>query len=368
MIPIAKIIVTAADIKSVVDVLKSGHLVQGAKVAILEKNFAELCKTKYAVALNSGTAALHTTLYACGVEAGDEVITTPFTFVATANAILMVGAKPIFVDIDEKTFNIDPAKIEAAVTKKTKAIIAVNMYGQPADYDAINAIAKKYHLFVIEDAAQSVNASYKKKKSGNLSNAGCFSLYASKNIMSAEGGIITTNDKRIYEKAKLFRHHGQSEKKGYDYADLGFNYRMTDILATLAISQLNKVENITRKRQKNARFYDRALQKMREVRLPLIQNNRTHVYHQYTLRIKQNAKMNRNELKIYLEKKGIQTNIYYPIPLYRFQHLSISGAVPAQFPVTEKVVKEVLSIPIHPYLNKEELDYITDTIIHTYHV
>ena len=278
----------------------------------------------------------------------------------------MVGAKPVFVDIEEKTFNIDPAKIEKAITKRTRAIIAVNMYGQPADYDAIWNIAKKHNLFIIEDAAQSVNATYKKKMSGNLGIVGCFSLYASKNIMSAEGGILTTNDKRMYEKARRFRHHGEDEGKRYHYFDLGYNYRMTDILAALAIGQLKKVKEITKKRQENAKKYDRAFQRIKEIELSHPQNDRTHAYHQYTLRIKHNSKMNRNALKAYLEKKGIQTNIFYPVPLYRFKHLAHMNNGKSRFPVTAKIANEVLSIPVQPHLSKKEVSYIIKTITSVY--
>ncbi|PJE63803.1 aminotransferase DegT, partial [Candidatus Roizmanbacteria bacterium CG10_big_fil_rev_8_21_14_0_10_45_7] len=188
-IPITKPTVTPQEIKAVVKTLKSGYLVQGPITEKLERAFAQLCGTTYAAALNSGTAALHAALYALGIEPGDEIITTPFTFAATANTILMVGAQPVFVDIDEKTYNIDESKIENAITKKTKALLPVNLYGQPANYDSIRRIAKKNNLSIVEDAAQSIGSSFKNRMSGNLGDIGCFSLYATKNIMCGEGGM-----------------------------------------------------------------------------------------------------------------------------------------------------------------------------------
>lgn len=362
MIPLSKIILDKDEINSVVKVLKTGRLAQAEKVLELEKKFAKFCGTKYAVAVNSGTAALHCGLYACGIKKGDEVITTPFTFVATANPILMVGAKPVFVDIDEKTYNINPDKIESALTKKTKAIIAVNLYGQPADYQKINQIAKKYSIFVIEDAAQSVNARYNNKLSGNLAHIGCFSLYATKNIMSGEGGIITTNNKTYWEKARIFRHHGQKPEKKYQYLDLGYNYRMTDIAAALALSQLKKVDRITKIRQNIAELYNKEFGKIKELITPEAAENCTHVYHQYVLRIRDKSKISRNQFKKLLAKKGIETKIHYPKPLYEFPHLVSDKLLKSAFPITQKIVNEVLSIPVHPHLTERETKYIIDTV------
>lgn len=350
------------EIDAVVDVLKSGQLAQGKKVDELEKKFAKFCGVKYAVAVVNGTAALHTALFACGIKQEDEVITTPFTFVATANSILMVGAKPVFVDIDEKTFNLNPEKIKPAITKKTKAIIVVNLYGQPADYAAINEMAKKYNLIVIEDAAQSINARYKNKMSGNLADIGCFSFYATKNIMSGEGGMITTNDKLHYEKARMFRHHGEKQNKRYEYFDLGYNYRMTDMAAALAIPQLKKIKSITKIRQNFAKIFNDKFGKIENLTVPTISQGRTHVYHQYVLRVKKNPKISRDELQRFLKNKGIQTNIHYPKPLYEFNHLQFPVNHRSKFPVTEKASKEVLSIPIHPHLSGNEIHHIIDTI------
>jgi len=359
MIAIARPIIEKKDIEKVVKVLESGMLVQGEQVKELEERVKDLCGTKYAVAVNSGTAALHAALYAIGIEPGDEVITTPFTFISTANAIRMVGAVPVFVDIDEKTYNIDPKRIEKAVTKKTKAIIAVNLYGQPADYAEINIIAKKYHILVVEDAAQSIHADYKKKKSGNLADISCFSFYATKNIITGEGGMITTNNKKYFERAKLFRHHGQSEEKRYKYVDIGYNYRMTNISAALGLAQFDRLDKLTKRRQHIAKNYDKAFKDIKGLQIPYIDENRTSVYHQYTLRITKDFTLTRDRLKKYLEEKGIGSAIYYPQPLQLFKHLVKNKK---SFPVSEKASQEVLSIPVYPALTDSELEYIIKTI------
>lgn len=362
MIPISKPIIDKGEIEAVSKVLKSGFIIQGEKTKKLEEKFLNMTGAKYAVATNSGTAALHTTLYSIGIKAGDEVITTPFTFIASANSILMVGAKPVFVDIDENTFNIDPYKIEDAVTKRTKAILAVSLYGQSADYNPINRIAKKYKLLVIEDAAQSINATYKGKKSGNLADISCFSFYATKNIMCGEGGMITTNNKIYYDRAKRFRHHGQDEKVRYEYFDLGYNYRLTDMQAAIALTQLKRLEKVTKRRQKIASRYNQAFRDIKGLIIPYTADDRGHVYHQYTLRITKDFKMTRDELKIYLEKKGIQSNIYYPKPLYAFKHLQSVKINRKNYSVAERIVSDVLSIPVHPLLTKKDVSYIIVTI------
>ncbi len=353
IINVSKPVIGPAEKKAVMKTMESGMLVQGEKVAEFEKLFAKLCGTKYAVAVNSGTAALHTALYALGIKPGDEVITTPFTFVATANAVLMVGAKPVFVDIQSDTFNIDPIKIKEAITKKTRAIIAVDLFGQPADFEEINRIAAKHKLFVVEDAAQSINAKYQGKRTGNLADIGCFSLYATKNIMCGEGGIITTNCKTHYKRCLLFRNHGQLPDRKYSYSDLGYNYRMTDLEAVICIEQLKKLDKITKKRQKIAQKYNNSFLNMKNLTIPDLRNKRTHAYHQYTLRVKGNKGL-RDKFRKYLLKNRVQSNVFYPYPLYKFNHLSTG----ARCPVAEKATTEVLSIPIHPSLSKAETDYI----------
>ena len=242
MICISKPIIEKEEIDNVMKVMNSGMLAQGVQVGKLEKQFATYCGAKHAIAVNSGTAALHTALYASGIRAGYEVITTPFTFVATANAIIMCWAKPVFVDVEKDTFNIDPFKIIAAITKRTKAIIPINLFGQCANYNVIKQLADIHNLKIIEDACQSHGAKYCGKFSGNLVDAGCFSFYATKNMMCGEGGIITTNNSDFAELCKRFRHHGQSVNTQYEYYDLGYNYRMTDLQASIALVQLKKLD------------------------------------------------------------------------------------------------------------------------------
>ena len=361
MIQISKPIIKKAEIEAVIKVLQSGNLVQGEKVKQLERDIASLSEAKFAIATNNGTSSLHTALQILGIGRGDEVITTPFTFVATASSILMTGAKPVFADIREDTYNINPKEIEKKINKKTKAIIAVDLYGQPAEYNEINKIAKKHKLYVIGDAAQSIGAEYFGKKTGNLTDIACFSLYATKNITSGEGGIITTNKNELNKKARIFRNQGQSEKTKYEYLGLGYNYRMTEIQAAIAIEQLKRLPELTKKRQKIAKIYNKNFQNIPGLILPVVKENTSSVYHQYTLRITKKFKLSRDKLMDYLQKKGIQTNIYYPIPLYKFEHLKL-GNSPREFPVAERVAKEVISIPVHPLLSTRQIEYIISTI------
>lgn len=361
MIPISKPTIEEEEINAVLKVLRSGKLTQGKIVSELEQNFAKYCGTQHGATCINGTAALHTALYSIGINPEDEVITTPFTFAATANSILMMRALPVFVDIDPITFNIDPTKIEEAITKKTKAILVVNLYGQPAEFDEINSIAKKNNLIVIEDAAQSVGAEYKNKKSGNLADISCFSFYATKNIMCGEGGMITTNNKNYYEKTLSFRNHGQSNKLKYYYADIGYNYRMTDILASIALTQLKKIENFIKERQMIAQRYTKELKDIKGIITPITIIDRAHVFHQYTIRVTKDFKLKRDKLKNYLYKKGIQSNIYYPQPLYGFNHLKV-GKKQKNYPITEIATRECLSLPIYSRLNTDKINYIINQI------
>ena len=362
MISLSKPIISIKEIAAVKNVLKSGLLAQGEKVRILEEKFSQYCKMKHAVAFNSGTAAIHAGLYALGIQPGDEVITTPFTFVATANPICMLGAKVIFTDISEKDFNIDPAGIEKKITKKTKAVIPVDLYGQIYNYARINSIAKKYNLKILEDACQSIGASQNGKKSGNFGNIAAFSLYATKNIMCGEGGLITTNDSKIAEKCKLFRHHGQSEKTRYEYWDLGYNYRMTDLAAAIAIEQLKKLDIFNKKRIRNAEKLSAGLKNIKGLLLPRVMEGNMHVFHQYTIRITNQAKYTRDELMQFLNKNKIGCGVYYPKPLHLHPYFRKMGYKEGDFPLSEKLSKEVLSLPVHPRLGLKDINYIIKAI------
>ena len=358
MIPIAKPFMDEEEIKAVAKVIRSGTIAQGPKVRELEEKFAKLCSTKYAIAVNSGTAALHASLNAAGIKQGDEVITTPFTFIATANTILMQSAKPVFVDIEENTFNIDPEKVEEKITEKTKAIVAVDLYGHLCDYDKLSKIAEKNNLTIIEDACQSVNTSYKEKKAGSFGNIASFSFYATKNITCGEGGMIATDNKEYAEKAKLFRQHGRSSMTEYEYTKLGYNYRMTDICAAIILEQLKKIDFMTKKRIENANYLINGLKEIEGVKTPIIKQGHKHVFHQFTIKVEDNFKLSRDELMEYLKKKGINTAVYYPKPLHLCKHFKNIGYKEGDYPIAEKISRQVLSLPVHPHLTEEHLNTI----------
>lgn len=361
-INISKPIIEKEEIQAVNKVLRSGMIVQGPKTLELEKKFAKYCGLKYAVAFNSGTAALHAGLYALGIKEDDEVITTPFTFVATANPILMQRAKVVFADISEEDFNLDPQKAQEKIISKTKAIIPVDLYGQIYNYPEMKKIARTHNLKILEDACQAVGATYRKKKAGNFGDGGAFSLYATKNLMSGEGGLITTNSRLIQEKCRRFRHHGQSEKTRYQYWDLGYNYRMTDIAAAIALEQLKKIERFTQKRISNAQRLKEGLKDIPGLILPREKKGFKHVFHQFTIRVTRGFKLNRDKLLNYLKKKGIICGVYYPKPLHLHPHFKRMGYKKGDFPVAEKVSGEVISLPAHPSLSCADLDYIVKVI------
>lgn len=360
IIPIANLIIGETEKRLVNEVLDSGMLAQGPKVEELENKFAEFCGIRYAVAVNSGTSALHTALYAVGLKNGfDEVITAPFTFISTANAILMQGAVLVFADIQEDTFNIDPDKVRDKITNFTKAIIPVDLYGQIYDADVIKEIAKNNNLMVIEDAAQSVNAELNGIKSGNFGDIAIFSFYATKNLISGEGGMVTTNNKDFAERAKMFRNHGQSAK--YEYADLGYNYRMTDIHAAIGLGQLEKIDEMTDKRISNAQKLSEGLKNIKGIKIPFIKPNAKHVFHQYTIKV-DGFKMSRDELSEKLKEKGIMAGVHYPKPLHLQPCFRYLGYKKGDFPIAERLSEQVLSLPVHPSLSDNDIDYIIETI------
>lgn len=351
MIPIAKPSITEEEIEAVRSVLMTGNIAQSKKVEEFEKQFADYIGTEYAISTSNGTTALHVALLSNDVGKGHEVITTSFTFVATANSVLFTGAKPVFVDIDPDSFNLDPNLIEEKITKKTKAIMPVHLYGQPANIKVINEICEDNDLILIEDAAQAHGAKFDGKKVGSFG-TGCFSFYPTKNMTTSEGGMITTNSKSVYEKAKKIRNHGQ--EKRYYYDALGYNFRMTDICAAIGICQLNKLDKFNKARRKNADFFSNKLSKLDYLECPKIAPNKEHVFHQYTLRIKNHR---RESVLQGLEKAGIGYGIYYPMPLHK-QPLYTELGYKDKLKETEKASEEVVSIPVHPLLKKEDLEYI----------
>lgn len=342
--------------KALLEVLRSGCLVQGPKVEKFEKEFAQHIGVKYAAATSSGTSALHLALLALNLGKGDEVITSPFSFIASANSIIYVGAKPVFVDIDE-TFNLNPNLIEEKINSKTKAILVVHLFGLSADMFKINKIAKKYRLKVIEDASQAPGARIGKRYVGSFGDIACFSFYATKNITTAEGGMVVSNNKMLIEKVKVLRNHGSGKKYHHDL--LGYNYRMTDLCAALGLVQLKKLDFFNSERVKNAAYLNQKLFGSKLI-LPKLENPAHHVFHQYTVRVRK--PFNREKVINHLWRNGIEVGVFYPIPIHRQKFYRASFGQ-EKLPVAERVAKEVLSLPIHPGLRKKDLDFIIQKVL-----
>ena len=355
-VPIAKPIIGDEEIENVVEVLKSGMIAQGPKVAEFEQKFAEWVGAKYGIAVNSGTAALHTALLACGIGEGDEVITTPFTFIASGNSIVYTGAKPVFADIDLKTYTLDPDSIEDLITENTKAILPVQLYGQSANMDKINELAEKYGLIVIEDAAQAHGATCNGKKVGSMGDMACFSFYPTKNMTTSEGGIITTDDEDLAEKARIFRAHGATVR--YHHDEIGYNFRMTDISAAIGLAQLEKIDEFNEKRIANAAYLNEGLKDVDGVVTPYCAYDSKHVYHQYTIMVE---KGDRDDWVDIINDCGVGTGIHYPIPLYNqpiYKYLGFGGDCPN----AELAADNVISLPVHPSLTKEDLDLVIEAV------
>lgn len=352
MIPVSRPMIGEAEKTAVLEVLESGLLAQGPRVAQLEEQFAQVCGTHYAVATSSGTTALHIALLAHGIGPGDEVITTPFTFIATVNAILFVGAKPAFVDI-EKTFNINPTLIEAAITSRTRAIIPVHLYGYPCDMDVVMDIARQHDLVVLEDAAQAIGATYRGKPVGSFG-TGCFSLYATKNVAAGEGGIITTDDEALAERCRMLRNHGM--RRRYHHEFLGYNFRMTDLHAAIALAQMDRVEEFTARRRANAAYLSAHIT---SVVTPQVREGYEHVWHQYTVRV--DSGRDRDTAVRQLNEAGVGTGVFYPVPAHQHGYIrDVVGDV--RLPVAERLAKEVLSLPVHPGLGQADLEQIVKAV------
>lgn len=346
MIPIARPLLGKEEIDAVTEVLSSGMIAQGPKVEEFELAFSEYTGCEYAAAVNSGTAALHIALLAHGIGKEDEVITSPFTFIATANSILYTGAKPVFADIEPDTYNIDPEKIKEKINSKTKAIMPVHLYGQSADMKAIMEIAEDYKLVVIEDACQAHGAECLGKKAGSFG-TGAFSFYPTKNMTTSEGGIITTSDREIAEKSKMIRAHGSRVR--YLHEMLGFNLRMTDIAAAIGLAQLEKLDGFNASRQKNAAMLSEGLKSISGIVPATTREGYTHVFHQYTIRAQ-----NRDKLADFLKEKGIGTGVHYPIPIHKQPYYMELGYKDS-LPISDKAAEEVLSLPVHPALSRDDV-------------
>lgn len=354
MIPIARPQLGEEEKQRVWDTMASGSLAQGPRVREFEEQFAALIGTAHAVATSSGTTALHLALLGYGVGHGDEVITVPFTFIASANSVLYTGARPIFVDVDERDFAMDPALVEAAITPRTKAIMPVSLYGQPADMPAIVEIAERHGLAVVEDACQSHGAAIGPRRSGTWG-AGTFSFYPTKNMTTGEGGMLTTDDVDLAERVRLLREHGMRVR--YHHEIVGYNFRMTDIAAAIGLAQIGKLAGYNARRREIAARYDAEL---RGVVTPHARPDTTHVYHQYTIRVKE-----RDAFADALKGRGVGSAIYYPIPVHRQKPFVALGYGDESYPVTERLTEQVLSIPVHPSLSDEEVATVIGAVNET---
>lgn len=372
-LPYALPFIEEGEINEVVDALKSNWLSKGPKTMEFEKRFAEYVGAKHAIAMNSCTAALHIALVANGIGEGDEVITTPLTFTASANTIIHTGATPIFVDVDEKTLCIDPDKIEEKITKKTKAIVPVHYGGQSCDLDKINKIAKKHNLLVLEDAAHAIYTTHKGKMIGSIGDTTSFSFYATKNICTGEGGMLTTNSDEIAEKARVMSLHGMSRNawnrfsKGgswyYEVLYPGYKYNMTDMQAALGLCQLDKLEKMQNIRKEYADIYNKAFSKLDEIIEPVeIEGNR-HAWHLYVIRVKSDLlKIDRDKFIECLSEENIGTSVHY-IPVHLHPYYSDRfGYKLGDFPIAEKAFEGMISLPLYPSMKKNDVEDVINAV------
>ncbi|CUH95079.1 hypothetical protein P22_1148 [Propionispora sp. 2/2-37] len=356
MIPCARPLLGKEEESRVIEVLRSGMLAAGSYVHEFEEQFKQYHNSRYAVATSSGTTALHAILRAMGIGAGDKVITTPYSFIATANAILYTKATPVFVDIDPVTYTISPSQLSIAVKEhpEAKAVIIVHLFGLPADMGAILEIAKQNELIVLEDCAQAHGATYQEQKVGTFGKAAAFSFYPSKNMTSGEGGMVLTDDPVIEEKVRILINQGQSRR--YYHEMVGYNYRMTNIHAAIGVEQLKKLDIYNQKRRENAKFYDENIANP-WIKKPVLPSDRSHVYHQYTLKVK-----NREAFTASLEANGIGYGIYYPTIIPKqpaYKNLACSSGI---WPVAEELANTCVSIPVHPALFRNDLTTIVEVI------
>ncbi|EJJ31087.1 DegT/DnrJ/EryC1/StrS family aminotransferase [Rhizobium sp. CF142] len=365
MIPFLDLKAQYQSIKSEIDaavlgVLASGQYILGEEVMRLEQEFADYCNVKHAIAVNTGTSALHLSLLAAGVGPGDEVITVPFTFVATVSAICYTGARPVFVDVEPVTLTMDPAEIEAKITPRTKAIIPVHLYGQMADMDAIKAVADHYRIPVIEDACQAHGARYKGTRAGSIGTSGCFSFYPGKNLGACgEGGIVVTNSDDHAKTMRMLRDWGQEQR--YHHLLKGFNYRMDAIQGAILRIKLRHLEAWTEARRAHARRYSSLLSGSVHLKTPLEITDRRHVYHVYAVRSR-----DRDALQHTLTAEGIQSGLHYPIPVHLQKAHADLGYQAGDFPVSEAAAREVLSLPIYPEMPAWHVDQVAAALEYAY--
>lgn len=359
--PLAKPFIDKHDEEAVLEVLRSGCLSLGPKLEEFEKQFAKKIGVKYACAVSSGTAGLHLAMIAAGIKEGDEVITSPFSFVASANSILYVGAKPVFVDIDPNTYNIDPKKIEAKITEKTKAIVAVHIFGQSVDMDPIMAIAEKHNLIVVEDACESINATCKGRKVGTFGQSSVFAFYPNKQMTTGEGGMILTDSKEIYELCSILRNQGRSENMQWlDHNCLGYNYRMDEMSAALGISQLRKLDSVVEKRREITGWYNKYFSEYSDtVKTPEVSEYNTHTWFVYVVLL-QKYKDKRNDVIKQLADAGISSKPYLPsIHLFDFYKKQF-GYERGIFPISENISNSAIALPLYIGLTEADIFYIVD--------
>ena len=358
-IPMARVEVGREEEEGVLDVLRSGMLAQGPRVAELESAFAELHGVAHAVAVNNGTTALVAAMQALGVGPGDEVVTTPFSFIATLNAILEAGGRVRFADIGPD-YNIDPAAIEPLVNERTRVVMPVHLYGLPADMAPIVELARRRGLSIVEDAAQSVGATYQGRSVGSFG-VGSFSLYGTKNITCGEGGMLTTDDAAVADRLRLLRNQGMRAR--YQYEIAGHNYRLTDIQAAIVLPQLRRLKTIIEARQGNARALSAGLAGIPGLLLPMLPEDRTHVWHQYTVRVTAEAAAGRDVLSARLTEAGIGNGFFYPRLMHDYDCYRGHPLVTIdETPYAEQVAAEVISLPVHPSLSANDVQRIIDTV------
>ncbi len=353
MIPISKPSIGEEEIAAAMEVLKSGNLAQGKNVESFEREFSFYIGTKHAIATSSGTSALQIGIEALEIPEGSEIITTPFTFIATANSIVYNRCKPIFSDIRKDTFNINPDLIEEKITDKTKAILIVHIFGQPCEMDKIKKICKEKNLLLIEDCAQSAGAEYNGQKTGNIGDLGTFSFYATKNITTGEGGMISTNREDAGKFSKIIRNQGQDGQ--YNHVRLGFNERMTEVEAAIGKVQLKRLDFLNKKRSGNAKLLTEGLENIKWLETPLLIKNIKHSWHQYTIK----TPKNRDKLLNHLNENGVGARAYYPKPV----HLQpVYKNYKADCDVAEEISDHVVSLPVHPNLSEEDINKIIKTV------
>lgn len=372
-IPYGKQWIDEKDVESVVSVLESDWLTNGPKVAEFEKKFAKYVNANFAVAVSSGTAALHTASFAAGISKGDEVITTPMTFAASSNCVLYQDGNPVFADIDKKTYNIDPDKIRKKITKEIKAIIPVDYTGQPCELDEINEIAEEQDLTVIEDASHAVGSAYKGKKIGSISDLSIFSFHPVKHMTTGEGGMITTDSKELYDKMMLFRNHGIIKDEDdfisksddgwfYEQQILGYNYRITDLQSALGISQLSKIDDFIKRRIKIVKGYNEAFETVDEIITPFHPDYVNPSWHLYVIQLNlEKLSVTRKKVFDELRKNGLGVQVHY-IPVYFHPYYQKLGYKKGLCPNAEWLYDRIISLPLYPKMTDKEVDYVIETV------